>query len=302
MIRNLLRVESPQGIAQLAENASLSYPTVAGLLKELVNRGEVSQTSDTESCGGRPGIRFELNASYQYALILYFKDRTLQAVIYNASGHQVEKDQMEADEDITISRIVRFVKTIKVRYEAISAIAFGVPGVVHEREITYLPAFPKLEGKELYRRLSYELNVDVFLENDLNAVALTEIGKWSDFAHIAYVNGCIGTGIVMNGEVMKGSHGNAGELEYLCEDMSRPAEALASCILALVCVLDVPDVLISGNECTEQTVKDVETILMKKIPKQRIPQITMVGKINELYEYGLWKRILIRWSETEQAE
>lgn len=306
IIRNLLRLESPQGIAQLAEKAALSYPTVAALMKELLERGEVLLTSETESCGGRPGTRYELNADYQHALILYFQDWTLQAVLYNTYGDIVERDYIEADAKITIGKVVQFAKRIKARSGSLTAIALGIPGVVHGTEILYLPKFSGLEGKELYQRLKDELYAEVFIENDINAMTLAEIGTQcslanfdarSDFAHIAYVNDCIGVGIAQAGEVIKGSHGYAGELEYLCEDVRKPVETLATSITALVCVLDLPEILISGDMCAEQTVQDIKMLIQKRLPKERIPLITVVQNTSHNYEYGLWKRILLRWAE-----
>ena len=79
IIRNLLRQESPLSIAKAASKAGLSYPTVSGLLKELASSGEALVSDIQDVAGGRPGICYELNPSYQYALTAFFDDWSIKA-------------------------------------------------------------------------------------------------------------------------------------------------------------------------------------------------------------------------------
>ncbi|MGN1170898.1 MAG: ROK family protein, partial [Lachnospiraceae bacterium] len=141
--------------------------------------------------------------------------------------------------------------------------------------------------------------VDVYIENDTNAIAFAEVGRWEDFAHIMYVeeDRCIGVGIVLQGEVIKGSSGCAGEMEYLCRNMEDREDTFVTAILALTCVLNLPDILISGKFCTEENVKKIRERLSERLPEDRLPAIHVIDDMNGLYVRGLLRRILADWSE-----
>lgn len=295
VIRNLLRQKSPQSVAQLVQQSELTYPTVAGLLKELLQRDEVLMCSEMESCGGRPGVRYMLNRDYQYGCVMYFKDWTLKGIIYNTYGVAVEHINFEVASEAQTQDIVNIVKEIKCKYKNLSVLALGIPGTVLGDEITYLPRFPYLQGRELTKSLSEDLGIKVFIENDMNATVLAEIESYSSFAHIAYIGECLGVGIVVDGHVIKGSRGYAGEFEYLCEDVKNQEEVFEKSILALVCVLDLPYILISGEKCSPKSIAKVIVQLGLKLPKERIPKIELVQDMNFKYEQGLLKKILMDW-------
>ena len=300
VIRNLLREESPLSVAKAAAKVGLSYPTASGLLKELVAAGEALVSEIQDTAGGRPGVCYELNPAYHYALTAYFDDWSLKAELHDAFGRNVRQYSMEnLSPDTEAAEIVDFVRGIQAAYPALSAAAIGVPGVVQGMEIRHLPKFPKLVGGSLAESLQAELQLDVCLENDTNAIAFAEVGRWEDFAHIIYVeeDGCIGVGIVLQGQVIKGSTGCAGEMEYLCRDMEDREDAFVTVILVLSCALNLPDILISGSFCTEEAVGRMKARLREQLPEEQLPRIHVVEDMKGLYTQGLLRRILASWSE-----
>ncbi|MCI5597337.1 MAG: ROK family protein [Lachnospiraceae bacterium] len=195
--------------------------------------------------------------------------------------------------------IVLFVKSIQEEYPFLSAVALGIPGAVDGTEIRHLPKFPGLLGNRLAEMIRSELKLDVFIENDTNAIAFAEVGKWENFAHIIYVeeDQCIGVGIVLQGQVFTGGSGCAGELDYLCENLEDREDTFVTAILAITCVLNLPDILISGDFCTRKNVKKIQERLCERIPKERIPELHVVEDMKGMYAQGLLRRILSDWSE-----
>ncbi len=298
IIRNLLRKEKPQSISALASKASLTYPTVAALLKELNDKGEVIQDQNPQSSGGRPGVRYELDIRFQYGLVVYLKESTMIAKVYNVYGQFVEEFSFMISSDITVDSVESFVDTILKKYSRITAISIGIPGVVYKNEILFLPVFPNLVGTALGETLTKQFEVEVFIENDLNAISVAQIRGKESFAHIAYMKQCIGTGIVLNGEIYTGSKGYAGELEYMCENIQDEEQSLTTCILALTCVLNLPLIYISGEYCREDTISGIIEKLSKLLPENRIPEIQLVKELELKYEEGLFRRILLYWENT----
>ncbi len=294
-IRNILRQNSPLSIAGLASKASLTYPTVASLLKELENKGEVIQSKKLESRGGRPGVQYELDVRYQYGLVLYFEDDILVGKVFNVYGQVIEGYSTNVSYDFTVEAMVTFVATIHKQYPRITAISIGVPGVVWNNNILSVPRYTKIQGTQIYEKLKHTFQAEVFIENDLNAISLAEVKYHNTFAHIAYINQCFAAGIVLNGEVYTGSNGYAGELEYLYHDINEKEETLVTCILSLICVLNLPLIYISGDGITDKMALTIMDKLGKKLLAEQIPEIIVSEDLDSKYEEGLRKKILLYW-------
>lgn len=295
VIRNLLHTESSLSVSQLAERAELSYPTVSQLLKELHKSGEVQVISEKESYGGRPGIRYELNHEYQYAAIMYFNHWYLKCSIYNAIGLRVGKKEILIDENVTVDHLVSFIESIKGQYKALSAIGFGIPGVALDGEIKFLPKFKNLEGKSLHQAITEKFSIHFIIENDINAIAMAEADKWESFAHVIEIDGCIGAGIILNGELLRGVRGYAGEMEYLCDSLGDRILSFAQAIQAIICVMDFSEIVITADGFRESEIVSIQEKLKNMLPKDRIPKLHIVENAFDLYEKGLLMFVMQKW-------
>lgn len=97
-----------------------------------------------------------------------------------------------------------------------TTIGIGVPGVVNEEGILkYISNIPELEGINLTSVLKQKIKVPVTVVNDANAAAIAEakIGAGRNFKSVYYitVSTGIGGGFVLNGDIVKGASGYAGE-------------------------------------------------------------------------------------------
>lgn len=295
IVRNLLREHSPQGIAQLANAAFLSYPTVASLIKEMEQTGEVILSDGLESCGGRPGVRYELNSTYQYGLVLYFVDMSLVGNVYNVYGKKVDHYNMSITAEVDEMQILNFITEIKNKYQSLTVVAFGIPGVVLNNDVNKLFRFPKIENVNIAKRIEEDLGCKLFIENDLNAIAIAEIEEEKCFAHIGYIDCGIGAGIVLNGKIIHGCSGYAGELSYLLDDNKSQEENLAICVLALTSVLDLPKIRISGEGFNQGTLDKIKLHLKKKLPDKIIPKLVISENLDEKYEQGLLHILVQYW-------
>lgn len=102
----------------------------------------------------------------------------------------------------------------------ITAVGLSVPGVVEETG--YLITGGSIHdfyGIDLKQILEEKLGLPVFVENDANSAALAEkwLGAGKDYQHLLCV--VVGTGIggaiLLNGELFRGAHGNAGEFGFM---------------------------------------------------------------------------------------
>lgn len=107
-----------------------------------------------------------------------------------------------------------------VSKEEICAVGMGVPGGVDTKagKVLYTCNIPlsDLPVAELFRR---ELDVPVYLENDANCAALGEYyagaGKGCESLIVITLGTGIGGGIILNGRILHGVNGAAGEVGHM---------------------------------------------------------------------------------------
>lgn len=286
LIRNLLRQFPGIKRSELASLSGLTFPTVSSAMKELVSSGEVIEVNSI-SIGGRPGAIYELNAEYQYIICAYIDGLTLHIRIFNACGEQCEQMEKEIASSIDSNGLIDIFLEIKKKYPKLSVISLGIPGVILDGVIKHLPYLPALEEVNIKKNFEEKIGVATFIENDINAIVLAEKGKFKDMAHIIISNGCIGTGIMIHEQLIRGAHGCAGELEYICDETKDSIEVLSQGILAITCVIDMGDIFISGNDLNELMLSQIIDRLKMSLPHNRIPNIHIENNVEDLYFRGL---------------
>ena len=323
MVRNLMRHFPQLSKAALADISGLSFPTVAALLNDLLQTGEVMILPDSPSRGGRPAEQFALNPLFQSAACAYVENHELFIRVNDVMGNVLTDEKKVLTPGRCDERLKDELLDVQNRYPSLSVISMGIPGVIADGQITYLPDYPEFQGLHLQDYLEKALSVPVFLENDVNVFVFAEREKWPDLVHIFYGSNCPGAGILQSGAIVRGSTGCAGELEYLpfdhngrfvtfteklsliAQDNKDPAKAqkrrteLLSCIAravaSLVCVINPPDVALSGFGLTDADTADLRIELEKMIPAARCPDFHIVDKIDDLYQAGLLQAAMDYW-------
>ncbi len=127
----------------------------------------------------------------------------------------------EEGPDIILEKMMTAIDIVaKQSLEPIKAIGIGVPGAIDKKNGIVIFS-PNLKWKNilLRDRLHQRFTVPIFLENDVNVGML---GEWWQGAGKTYQNGIglfVGTGIggaiMVNGELLQGLHGIAGELGHI---------------------------------------------------------------------------------------
>lgn len=131
-------------------------------------------------------------------------------------------------------KFIECMGTILSKYPDVKKVGIGLPGTISKDRTTTLeiPAIPALNGFNLKGELKKKYsNVSFFLENDAAAAAIGEyrFGKNNppeNFLFITMGTG-IGSAFVLDGQVFKGSRGNAMEMGHM---LSRGNEGLEKLI------------------------------------------------------------------------
>jgi len=111
----------------------------------------------------------------------------------------------------------------------IKAFGAAVPATLNALDgiILKAPNLPSLDSFRFSATVSDELNLPVVLENDANAAAIGE--NWLGAAKLAENAVCVtlgtgvGGGIIVNGKILRGADGTAGEIGHICvEPLGEP--------------------------------------------------------------------------------
>ena len=114
----------------------------------------------------------------------------------------------------------------------VKAIAAAVPATVSVEKgiLMKAPNVPCLDGFRMVAALESELNIKAMIENDANSAAVGEnwMGASKGFRNSIMVTlgTGVGGGIIINGTVLRGIDGTAGEIGHICVE---PFGALCGC-------------------------------------------------------------------------
>jgi predicted NBD/HSP70 family sugar kinase len=222
-----IRSAAPISRAQISRRAGISKPTVSLALQSLLDAGLVREATPEP---GRPSYGatfFEPVADAAFVLGLDLGSRFLRGAVSDLSGELSARQDVEhkgADADEALRLIVELRDTLLasagVTQDRLDGVVVGVPGMVERvtGRVQLASNVSRLEGRDFGAELAERLGAEVTLENDINLAALGEQSRGiargiDDFVFLSVGTG-LGAGLVLGGELHRGHHGAAGELDY----------------------------------------------------------------------------------------
>jgi len=223
-----LRETGPISQASLARRAGLSRSAVNGIIRSLeidglvqVRPGATGRETEVTLAGARGAlIAIDLGHRRMHGSVISFDDDLrLDEVVDLGREHEAQSDVS------TVAALVdRLLEGSGVGRDAIVRVCVGLhaPYETPSRTISPSGILPGWEGLDVERVLSERLGMSVEVDNDANFAALAEwtwgAGRGArDFLYVKSSNG-IGSGLIINSQVYRGSTGMAGELGHVVVD------------------------------------------------------------------------------------
>jgi predicted NBD/HSP70 family sugar kinase len=236
-----IRAGAPISRAQISRRAGISKPTVSLALQTLLDAGLVREAPPP----GGPGygaVYFEPVDEAALVLGIDLGARFLRGVLGDLGGRVRARQDVEldgADADRALEAIVQLRGTLTeaagLPEEGVDEVVVGVPGVVaRDGTIRLALNVAGLDGRRFGGELHERLGVAVTVENDVNLAALGE-GRLGvahgvdDFAFLSVGTG-VGAGLVLHGELQRGRHGAAGELDYVRAGLEQELDPCAAAL------------------------------------------------------------------------
>ncbi len=232
IVLDLIRTRQPISRADLARHSGLQRSTVSVITEQLITQRWVIEGATGHQPRGRKPRFLQFNS--ERAGIIGINVRPVITTIASADLHArflaQEQIRTASDPDVFIKDLSNRVRLFMKAHSHISYEGIGVslPGRVDH--ITQRLVFaPNLGWRDVDLKTPLEraTNLPVELENAANACALSEIwfGKniegIRDLVAVTVSEG-IGTGIVANGQLMRGPTGVAGEFGHVSINESGP--------------------------------------------------------------------------------
>ncbi len=232
VVLDVVREHHPIHRAEVARHTGLSKPTVGLALKSLADSGLVRETGVEREGRGRAGSLFEPVADIGLVLGIDVGARFVRAALADLDGTLLGR----VDVGLTKGRAAISAATVAEAAERavgqvvagagvdrvnVVAAVVGSPGVVDPISgvLSVVGTIPALDGVDLAALLSNQLNLPVTVENDVNLMALGEQANGhgrdvDDFAVVSVGTG-LGAGLILRGELYRGTRGAAGEIDFV---------------------------------------------------------------------------------------
>lgn len=126
--------------------------------------------------------------------------------------------------EVTLNAIAESINKIAQRFHNICAVGIGMPGPLDIDSGTVLnpPNLPSWHGFKVTQYLKNATKLPVYLMNDVKAATLGEAefgaGRGLDNFVMMAIGTGIGGGVVVNGKLVKGEEGSAGEIGHMSVD------------------------------------------------------------------------------------
>lgn len=234
----LLLAQGPLTRTRLGELTGLSKVTASQMMERLEQRGLVVRVGEVAGSRGPHAQLYAVDPSSAYVVgVEIDADRVIAACadVTGAVVGRCEQPTRDVDDPVgTVSRTVRgSVLAAQVDLSLVRRTVLGTPGLIDPAtgEIAYAQQLPRwLRG--LSAALREEFHIPVVFENDVNLAAVAEARLGAargvtDFA-LVWAGLGLGVGIMLGGQLHRGSHGAAGEIGYLPVEAA-PSENDESC-------------------------------------------------------------------------
>ena len=307
-VKRALRTLGQSTKNSVARVTGLSVTTCNTILNELVETNEALLIENSTSSIGRPAKQFLFNSNLSYICCLYFSDVTdgiqLHYAITDLMGNFIAESSC-THAQIDMEFLVSTIQQLKNKYDKIQTLSIGIPGYYYNHRISACGQV-FLDGCDLIEELQKHFPMNIYVENDINAMAYgiyyyrsDIVEKHENLALIAFIRkSSLGAGTIINGEILRGNTSFAGEVLKLCypggdgkQLLSSGTDGiiqLASNLIVTYSVIVNPSVVVfTGNNITQEIIDKAKEKAIAYVGIEHIPRLIYKDDFEKYYLQGL---------------
>ena len=224
-----VRLGRSRSRSDVARRTGLSRGVVAQRVSELVDRGLLAESVHGLSTGGRPPRQLTFRADAGHLLVADLGASSIDVALTDLGGqvlgHYAEPADIAAGPDQILGRVEelfgKVLRTTKGVPAGLWGVGIGIPGPVEfaTGRPTSPPIMPGWDGYPIRDRFGRRYRAPVWVDNDVNILALGEwrfgIATGHQNVVVLKIGTGIGAGIISDGLLHRGAQGAAGDVGHI---------------------------------------------------------------------------------------
>jgi len=229
LVLDEIRLGKSRSRTELVDRTGLGRAIVAQRVGELIDRGLVVEGELGPSTGGRPPRQLTFRADAGHLLVADLGATSIDVALTSLDGrilgHRDEPAEIEAGPDVCLARVEElFDQLVATTHDVpgrLWGIGIGVPGPVEFRTGRPIspPIMPGWDGYPIRERFTARYGAPVWVDNDVNLLALGESRSGVAAGHrdvvVVKIGSGIGAGIISDGRLHRGAQGSAGDVGHI---------------------------------------------------------------------------------------
>jgi glucokinase-like ROK family protein len=224
-----IRLGRSRSRSELIARTGLGRAIVTQRVGELVDRGLVTEGEVGPSTGGRPPRQLAFRADAGHLLVADLGATSIDVALTGLDGrilgHHDEPARIEAGPDVCLDRVDALFASLLATTQAIPGhlwgIGISVPGPVEFEAGRPMspPIMPGWDGYPIRERFAARYDAPVWVDNDVNVLALGEwrsgVASGHDNVVVVKIGTGVGAGIISDGRLHRGAQGSAGDVGHI---------------------------------------------------------------------------------------
>lgn len=295
----ILRVMRELGtcsLAQITERLSIGLTTVKKCVEEGVRCGMILTGDTADSTGGRRAQQFLINPEYQYYLIIITDNNSFLFQLYDFNRKYVKKAQIHFDMTQYYQSLCDEIQNFTDQY-AVGTICISLPCVIKDGRIIDWYYNRSMEGFNIQSDLERRFGVHVIVQNDmkltvLGAAVRLERDSISNLVTAQFGHNGIGVGEMVNGHVLEGASGFAGEVGHTQDvrkniaGVAYPAKIVRNIIIYLN-----PERIVFYRSGRQNRFPEIFQQAVRELPATAIPEYAISDEYYADIRAGLFRRV-----------
>ena len=224
-----IRLGRARSRADLMTRTGLSRGVVAQRVGELLDRGLITEGDPGPSTGGRPPRQLAFRGDAGHVLVADLGATSIDVALTTLDGrilaHMGEPAEIASGPEVVLGRVDELFDELTGPRRRLPGrlwgVGVGVPGPVEFR--TGRPISPSImpgwDGYPVRERLADRYGAPVWVDNDVNVLALGEwrsgVAAGHDNVVVVKIGTGIGAGIISDGRLHRGAQGSAGDVGHI---------------------------------------------------------------------------------------
>lgn len=262
-------------LAQITQRMDVGLTTVKKCVEEGVQCGMILTGEVAESTGGRKAQQFLINPDYQYFLLITTDNNDLICGLYDFNRQCVKETKRHFAMPEYFQALCDEIHCFASEY-GVGTVCLSLPCVVKDGVVVDWYYNQALEGFEIRRELEKKFRIHSIVQNDMKLTVLGAASRQeSEIQNIVtaqFGHNGIGVGEMVNGHVLEGAAGFAGEVGYT-QDIRKNimGTSYLSKIIRSVIICINPEKIVFYESERQNHFKRIMEAAVKGLPAYAIP-------------------------------